>query len=272
VRIFITGIRGYLGSHLATYLAARDHLVSGSQASLRLNEPFDEAVFAGIDVLLHCAHDFAEGAATKNIAGAGSWLDAGARQGVRQQIYLSSYSARADAVSEYGRTKYALERLFLDAGQTVLRPGLVIGSGGLYARQRAALLRTPIVPLIGGGRQPVASIGIDHFTAAAAAIVEAGKSGAFNLFYEPQATAREFARAVKASQKQRSVFIPIPASVALGLARAAQLLRLPLPVQPDQIRALAANSSAPWRSDLPALLPDRASEFTLEHALALQSV
>jgi nucleoside-diphosphate-sugar epimerase len=266
VKIFITGIRGFLGANLAVELRGRGHLIV-DEAPMRLGKPFDPAVFAGADVIIHCAHDFAVGAMAKNIAGTRAWFEAGVKLGVPRQIYLSSYSAREDAASEYGRTKYALERLFLDAGQTVLRPGLVIGNGGLFAKQRLALLRTPIVPLIGGGTQPTAVIAIGHFTAATTAIIEAGRSGAFNLFYEAQPSAREFVRAVKTAAGQRAHFLPISIGLAIGLAGVVQLLRLPVPVQSDQIRALAANASAPWRSSLAELLPDRQREFSLEYAL-----
>ena len=287
MNIFITGIHGFLGGRMAAHLAERGHVVSGSArrpveppgarriATMALGEPFDEAVFEGGEVLIHAAHDFSKGARERgarerNLEGTRAWFEAAARRGVRQQIFLSSYSSRADSASEYGRTKYALEPLFLESGQTVLRPGLVIGPGGLFARQRGTLLRTPVAPIIGGGGAPTAVIGLGHFLEAVAAVVEPRRAGAFNLFYESRPTMRQFVRAVKASAGQRTLCLPIPTGLALTLARAARALGLPVPVDPDQIRALAASRSAPWRSDLAALLPGRGLEFTLEHALAAE--
>jgi hypothetical protein len=60
-------------------------------------------------------------------------------------------------------------------------------------------------------------------------------------------------RVMKAGQ--RTIFLPIPAGLALGLARAAEALHLAAPVKADQIRALLGNRSAPWRSDLGSLAP-----------------
>jgi nucleoside-diphosphate-sugar epimerase len=279
VNIFLTGINGFLGGQLAAHLAGRGHVVSGSARCpvrlpgagrtfvMALGEPFDEAVFAGCEAVVHGAHDFSKGSGERNLAGTRAWFQAAARQGVRQQIFLSSYSSRAGSVSEYGRTKHALEPMFLEDGQTVLRPGLVIGPGGLFARQRSALLRTPVVPILGGGLAPTAVIGIGHFLEAVTLTIERRRTGAFNLFYEKQPTAREFVRAVRAAAGKRTRFLPVPTGVALALALAVRVLRLPIPVDPDQIRALAANQSAPWRSDLARLLPGRGREFTLEHAL-----
>ena len=178
-----------------------------------------------------------------------AWFLAAASQGVRLQVLLSSYSARADADSEYGLTKFEMERTF----QTVLRPGLVMGDGGLYRKQQAALRRLPIVPVIGDGQQPTAVIRMEHFLEAATRVIEEERAGAFNLFYEKQPSYRELVRAMKAGQ--RTIFLPIPAALALGLAGAAEALHLPLPVKPSQIRALLANQSAPWHSDLANLLP-----------------
>jgi nucleoside-diphosphate-sugar epimerase len=216
---------------------------------MQLGGPFDASVFAGMDVVIHCAYDFTPGTRRKNVEGTRAWFAAAAAQGARLQVLLSSYSARADADSEYGQTKFEMERTF----QTVLRPGLVMGDGGLYQKQRAALRRMPIVPVIGDGQQPTAVIRIGHFLEAATRVVEEQREGAFNLFYENQPSYRELVQAMKAGQ--RTIFLPIPAGIALGLARAAEALHLPVPVRPGQIRALLGNQSAPWRSDLPSLLP-----------------
>ncbi len=265
MNVFITGIHGFLGSAMAGHFRSRGHEVRGSARSgavvLRLGEPFDAAVFRGAEVVIHAAHDFTAGARERNLRGTRAWFEAAA--GARQ-VFLSSYSARPDAASEYGATKYALEKVFLAAGQTVVRPGLVLGEGGLFAKQRAALRRMPVVPLIGGGRSPVAAVAIRHFLDALAVVVEQRREGAFNLFYEPLPSAREFARAVKGG---RGWTLPVPAGLALGAARLVEALHLPVPLNAGQVRALAANASSPWRSDLAELLPGREKEFCLDYAL-----
>jgi nucleoside-diphosphate-sugar epimerase len=256
MRIFITGIGGFLGGALAAHLKARGHEVRGSRRSeMQLGGPFDAAAFAGTDVMIHCAYDFTAGARRKNVDGTRAWFDAAAAQGARLQVLLSSYSARPGADSEYGETKFEMERMFQAMLQTVLRPGMVMGDGGLYRKQRAALLRMPVVPVIGDGSQPTAVIRLEHFLDAATVVIEQERTGAFNLFYEKQPSYRELVRAIKAEAGQRTIFLPIPAGLALALARAAEALHLPVPVKPGQIRALMGNQSAPWRSDLASLLP-----------------
>lgn len=252
MKIFITGIGGFLGGALAAHLAARGHEVRGSKRSeMQLGGVFEAAVFAGIDIVIHCAHDFTAGSRNKNVDGTRAWVEAAAAQGVRSQLFLSSFSARPDADSEYGQTKFEMERMF----RTVLRPGLVMGAGGAYQKQRAALLRAPIVPVIGDGMQPTAVIRLEDFLDAATVVIEEERAGAFNLFYEEQPSYRDLVRAIKAEAGQRAIFVPIPAGLAIALARAAEALHLPVPVKPGQIRALLGNRAAPWRSDLAGLLP-----------------
>jgi NADH dehydrogenase len=256
VRIFITGIGGFLGGALAGHLRARGHEIAGStRRTMELGRPFDATVFEGQDTVIHCAHDFTPGAHDCNLAGVKAWMETATALGVRRQIFLSSYAARQDAAAEYGRTKQEIERLFLDRGFAVLRPGLVTGAGGLYARQRAALLRTPVVPMLGNGAQPVATISLDDFLGAATRVLEEERTGAFNLFYEPMPSYRDFVRSVR--EGKSTLFVPIPLRLALALTHMAERLRLPVPVKPGQIRALATNGSSPWRSDLAALSDHR---------------
>jgi nucleoside-diphosphate-sugar epimerase len=253
LKIFVTAVGGFLGGALARHLETRGHEVTGStRRSMELGRPFDSTVFAGRDAVIHCAHDFAAGAHERNVKGTKAWMETAAQLGVRTQVFVSSYAARADAAAEYGRTKYEIERLFLERGFTVFRPGLVMGEGGLYARQRAVLLRSLMVPMLGDGRQPVAVVSLEEFLAAAAVVIEEWRSGAFNLFREPMPSYRDFVRSVR--EGRRTVFATVPTGLALALAGAAERLGLPFPVKPGQIKALTQNESSPWRSDLSALL------------------
>jgi len=269
MKIFVTAIGGFLGSAIAEHLRARGHDVSGStRRNMELAGLFEAAVFDGINVVIHCAHDFTPGAANKNIEGTKAWLDAAAARGVNQQVFISSCSASETGESEYGRIKSAIEPPFLDAGQCVVRPGLVIGNGGLFQKQRAALLRTPVVPMIGSGSQPTAVIGLTEFLAALSAIVDRDLRGAFNLLYEPPPTYREFVTAVKRVAGQRPRFLPVPYRTALAVTGMFQKLGLPFPVKPGQIVALAANSSQDRPSDLYRLLDAPPGSFALEKSLA----
>ncbi len=271
MHIFITGVTGYLGRSLASHLVTKGHTVSGSSrregVRLELGQPVNPRVFENVDVVIHAAHDFQHGAMQRNVEGTRAIFNAAKTSTVRRQMFLSSYSARADSRSEYGQTKYRTEQTFLDNGEVVLRPGLVVGNGGLFARQRIALLRTPVVPIIGNGAWPTAVIAIQHFLDATEALLLCGQPGDYALFYDERPTMRQFVTAIKTHAGQRFLFLPLPSSLAATLVRVARSLGIEVPADPDQIKALQLSHTAPWRSDLPALLPGREAEFSLHYAM-----
>lgn len=278
MKVFITGVTGYLGRSISAYLLAEGFRIAGSSRRTvampgvemfpaALGDRIEPAMFKGCDALIHAAHDFEPGAMNKNIEGTCAIRDAATKAEVRQQLFLTSYSARPDAESEYGRTKHHLERFFSDSESVILRLGLVIGNGGLFARQRAMLLRLPVVPVIGAGNFPVAVVAISHVVAATEVILRTREGGQRNLFYDALPTMKEFVQEIKRHAGQRAFLIPIGPRFALAAVNLAKSVGLPMPVDPGQIRALQLNEDSHWRSDLPDLLHERSAEFRLSYAL-----
>ena len=53
----------------------------------------------------------------------------------------------------YGKNKYDLEKWFLKIPHSkVIRPGLVVGNGGIYQRISGFVQRFKYLPLPGGGK------------------------------------------------------------------------------------------------------------------------
>jgi nucleoside-diphosphate-sugar epimerase len=278
MKVFLTGVTGYLGRNIAAYLLDEGYRIAGSSRRVvampgvevvhaALGDRVDPAMFEDCEAIIHAAHDFEPGSIQKNIEGTLAMRDAAARAGVRQQIFLTSYSARPDAESEYGQTKYRLERFFSDSASVTMRLGLVIGNGGLFARQRALLLRTPVVPILGAGVSPVALVALSHVLAATEVIVQKRLDGPMNLFYDPRPTMKEFVQEVKKHAGQRPLLVPIGLRFATAAVKIARSIGLPIPADPGQIRALQLNEDSPWQSDLSTLLPGRDEEFQLSYAL-----
>lgn len=257
MNIFITGIRGFLGSNLARTLEARGHRVLGSSseandiARLRLGESVDPAIFCDSDTVIHCAHDFQRGALERNMHGSRLIFQAA---GARRQIFISSHSAREDAVSEYGIAKYRVERLYLEAGQTVVRPGLVLGPGGMFGRHVRMVRCSRIIPLIDGGSHPVAVLALADFCLAMVKVVEAGGQMEENLFNSTEPTMRQIVETVLLLDGRRAVIVPVPYSLAAIAVNTAELLRLPLSFNSGSLRAMKLNRRRLHESSLRALL------------------
>ena len=115
--------------------------------------------FAGVDALVHCAYDFQplrwEEIRAVNVEGSRKLLKPRARRTSRKS-FSSRPSARYDGCrSLYGRAKLEIEKIALDSGALVIRPGLVYGSepGGMFGKLVAQIRKSSVIPLIGDGSQ-----------------------------------------------------------------------------------------------------------------------
>lgn len=230
MKIAVTGASGFIGAALVRHLGAE---------GVRYREP----ARLDADVVIHCGHDFAPGAAGRNIELARALLAA------PRVLYFSSCSAVPRARSEYGRTKYGIERMVLEAGHTVIRPGLVIGPGGLFLRTALALRRARFVPLVDGGRLLVPVVSLADLVAAVGAIVEAPKQAEWNLFLPELVTQRDYVQAIA----PRARIVPVPEGLAFGLLRVARAAGIGLPVGEENLLGILDSQDLPWTTDLPGL-------------------
>jgi NADH dehydrogenase len=266
LKIFITAVTSYLGSNLARYFSARGHEVSGSvRRDIELGRPFEPGLFGGKDVVVHCAHDFSPHAVKRNVDGTKAIFEAARERGVMRQVFVSSYSARPAAASEYGRIKYELENYFLENRQIVVRPGLVIGNGGLFGRNMRSILATPVLPLVDRGIDPIAFIGIEDFLQAMAIVIESGAAGAYNFFHGDLVTLRGLTDALNRQAGHRAIYLNVPFPCAAFLLFAAKAVGIRLPVDAGNLEGLKLNRDCPYQSDLKSFVPE---PLSLDTALA----
>src|SRR5262245_18175416 len=100
----------------------------------QMGDPIPVTALDGVDVVIHTAHDFTPSAINTNVKGTLAMEGAAAIAGVERQILISSLSARPDAISEYGRSKLMQEEHFIRNNHTIVRPGTVLGIGGLFGK------------------------------------------------------------------------------------------------------------------------------------------
>ena len=268
MRIFITGIRGFLGSSLESALLQAGHFVTGSTSApdpsrpelpvFRLGETPDPKLFGDADVLIHGAHDFTPGALQRNLDSARQLCLAA---GPRRQIFVSSFSARPDALGEYGISKYRIEQFFLQQGQTIVRPGLVVGAGGLFGRQLRFLTASPLIPLLDNGRSPIPVLALADYCQALRVLLAAPPPGerAFNLFNPDMPDMRELVEAVLRISGHRALLLPVSYRLARTVLSLAERLRLPLPATTAGLEADRLNRQCVHRSNLQTLVPQPAT-------------
>jgi Nucleoside-diphosphate-sugar epimerases len=263
MRIMITGIRGFLGSALARSFLKEGDTVCGTSSRgprstsalpsdvtivrLALGDTVSSRIFKEIDYVIHCAHDFSLGAFEQNVEGTRRIFEAARSSGVPLQAFVSSYSATPNAVTEYGKAKFELERFFEANSAIVLKPGLVLGAGGLGGRMLNVMRKSWIFPIPRGVRFPY--VGLEDFVRTVKKIVATSQTGVYKIFYSNFTSFAEIAAAVKMDTGRPWFTITVPVNtIASGLSVAECLLdrlRIRLPVRSDSFKSLEANQAIP---------------------------
>ncbi len=268
MRIGITGSSGFIGNWLANHLAAQGHQVVFFQRKqpvtlppgaeyipYDITQPETFPDTTGYHVLIHTAYlPFTNNhsSSEKNIAATTALQKACAASGT-QFIFLSSMSAHARALSEYGKHKFTLEQQLKITSALVLKLGLVVGEKGLFSRIKKTISASRFVPLIGGGLQPVQLLFIDDLTHAVDLCIEKKTTGTYCLATPKVYTIKDIFRHIALQSGSRPVFVSIPYFIAEWPIAIVQFLRLPFPVTRENLlglRQMKAHDSAP---DLAAL-------------------
>jgi NADH dehydrogenase len=273
MKVFISGLNGFVAGRLAIHFQAAGIDVTGSSRTpsaiagswiWTLGDPPDPERVRGIDVLIHCAHDFTRGAKQSNIDGTTALAETARRAEVKRQIFISTLSARPDAVSEYGSSKYALERYFLERGDTIVRPGTVIGKGGLFGKMAGMIRTKAILPLVDGGNGPMTVIGIGDLCKALQGILARAEPREYNLYYPEKPPLKDILVRLRAKLGRSTIFIPAPAWMLLVPLTILRWLHIRTPIDLENLKGYMKSQDQIHASNLSLLLP-RCS--TIEEAL-----
>jgi nucleoside-diphosphate-sugar epimerase len=268
--IAVTGANGFLGGELVRYLRSKGWQVVALVRKPRLSDdplvrfeyydmeaPIEPGVLDGVDVLAHAAfikYDAKHpNALDQNVEGTRSLLAAAKKSGVKKCIFISSMSAHEEAVSVYGRQKLATEQLFDAKRDVVLRCGLIMGRGGIVQQMAQFMRSKHVVPLIGGGKQPLQVIGVYNLVELIEKAATNNVSGRFVAATPQVYTYKQFYQALAKALKTPVLYVPIPYGVLRAVFRTASALHVPLGVGEDNLKGLKMLRSMESAQDLKKL-------------------
>jgi nucleoside-diphosphate-sugar epimerase len=267
--ILITGAGGFIGSSLVDYFSNKGwrvyalvHKINVSARTplKRRGEVYssydtnihylkydlekgvsDESVYVDVDYIIHCAYVKSESNSNAfeiNTKGSKRLLELSRKYDVKRNIFLSSMSADENASSIYGKQKYEIEKLFNAGQDTIVRPGLVIGNGGLLKSMIKFIKNRKLIPLVSGGKQPVQTIYIDDLILALDKIIEKNLQGTFTIASPDVITYKEFYNEVCKAFNLNAKFISIPYRLFYTVIAFAEALKIELAVSKDSLKGL----------------------------------
>ncbi len=204
MRILLTGASGFIGRHLAVALRARGHVVveaaraksgqecpDGSPREPDFNVDFAHDLepsqwlprVSGMEAVINTVGIFRERRGqtfqTVHVDAASALFQACVMAGVRRVIQFSALGADAGARTPYHLSKRRADELLstLPIDWTIVQPSLVFGADGTSAASFLALGSLPVIPLPGGGQQPIQPVHIEDLVAGVATLLDSAVSG-----------------------------------------------------------------------------------------------
>lgn len=235
MRMVITGATGYIGScltHLAlkhgheviTASRERPSSFAGPWFAFDLSSADSFTLPTGTDAVVHLAAKttHTDCLEEENELVAAKLLILSTQKAGAKFIFVSSQTARADAPTAYGRSKWRIEQEVLSAGGWVVRPGQVYGGElrGLFGMLVNTVKQLPILPAF----VPAPKIQPIHVTDLAEGLLRIAESaelspGIFSLGAVEPVSFSTFLKAIAKSRLHcRRGFVPVPVAMINALA------------------------------------------------------
>jgi len=257
--LIVTGGGGYIGARLIEFALAQGRTVTmlgrrpGPAGTTHAQWVLGDPLPTGLSLpegaaLVHLAHDWRAGA-EDNVAGTATLFASARDAGVASRVFISSQSARSDALNLYGRMKWQTEQRIIDA--TSLRVGLVYGGPrqamyGLLCR----LSRLPILPMIDPWRA-VQPIHLDEVVRGILAAADGRARGVLALAGPEKIAFGDVLRALASAHCGRRLpILPVPLKLALLACKISAHIPLVPTIDKERVLGLAGTEPIDSAMDL----------------------
>jgi nucleoside-diphosphate-sugar epimerase len=252
--ISITGSNGFIGSNLKKYFLSLGYRVN-CLASIapeitepgvtyfqyNLTNPLDELTFPAADILFHCAYmPYSKAANDSNAVNtkAAHNLIQLCRLKNTKIVFFSSLSAHAESRSHYGKNKLFLEGLFDINKDLILKLGLVVGEGGIFAKMQNIIRRNKMIPLIDSGRQLIQTVSIETLLTITKVAVDQDIVGKFNIGEAAPLTLKDIYLLIGKNNNRKNYFLPVSSNFLLAVLKMTESAGLVLPISRENVLGL----------------------------------
>jgi nucleoside-diphosphate-sugar epimerase len=255
--VAVSGATGFIGEHLIRSFAQSGWKVIGlcrrpeqqSASDTVSFRHFDLARAAtgaldlrGVDVLVHCAIEPYRAGAKRfqsvNVDGSMRLFESARLHGVEKIVFFSSIAARDGTTSPYGGDKLHIEQLLDAKRDLIIRPGLVIGDGGIFRALYTSTRKFHVAPIIRGGQQPVYIIGIDDLGRALHEVVEHDRRGTFLFAARDPIPNGALYKAIGRKAGVEVHLIPLPYAPTVWLLDLVEKLGITLPISSSSLKGV----------------------------------
>ena len=270
--VAITGANGFLGSALVDYFAVKGwnvvalvrnptrFVIKQKKVSAKqydMSEPLAEDILKNTDALIHAAYikqtRDSPDSYDRNLHAAENLLAQAKCMGVGRLVFISSMSAHDDAISVYGKQKLASEKLFLQQNATVLRPGLILGNGGIVKEMSDFMRTKHVVPLVDGGKQPLQVIALYDLVTTIEHAIDLNLGGLLTVATPDVYSYKEFYHELSKALDVKVLYVPVPYSILMGAFQLIAFLRIPVGVGADNLKGLKMLKAVSTTNDLKKL-------------------
>lgn len=232
--VAVTGATGFIGQIAVRALARRGHTIiavsrnslSPTPAVFHVRGSLGAALDLGDapvpNLVIHLAHDFSPDALALNVQGTEQWFCDFERHGAQRQVLMSSLSVLVDTRTPYSASKRALESFFSSRSQPTLRPGLVIGAGGMFGMLAKVMQLSPMTAIPGTRAPRLYLTALPELIDALESLLPPATLEhplARNIVTWGPVSFRELASQLRAPSKRRGIVVAVPGSVFDGMLR-----------------------------------------------------
>jgi len=265
MKVAVTGGTGFVGKSIVNDLVGHGHEVRVLSRKNPGNLPDNtvhykgsvitgeglDALVKGADAVIHLVGIIRENGKNTFEAvhhyGTVNILRSSLNAGVARYLHMSAMGTREGATSVYHRTKWAGEIAVRASGLdwTIFRPSIIFGPEDAFVNMLSDIMKwTPVMPVIGGGKSLMQPVHINDVAAAFRTSLEPGKyEGKTYEVGGPQVfSLMEIIKIIAKVIDKKRLYLNIPFFLLKPVAKMGDLLRLPVPVNSDQIIMLGEDN------------------------------